>query len=172
LFKTQTIKLFTDFIFIDNKQYLLVKTWQKVHYDMPSHDNLPTKGINSINSRNDPKAKIGSVHHDGAAGFNDPQNQQAAEDEERQSFYIKTLQVFDKNGEKLDDPILVEQVYGTFDSYRLYDISCLHYKDNLYFFKRLYKWKDDGDADEDANRNMAGAQSPGNKMNEKDLKEK
>lgn len=59
-------------------------------------------------------------------------------DEDSQCFYIKTLQIFDKEGNELDDPILVEQVYGNFDSYRLYDISTLHYKDSLYYFKRIY----------------------------------
>lgn len=131
LFKTETIKLFTDFIFVDKKQYILVKTWQKVHWEKPSHDNLPTKGIESINSRMDFKAK------GGASGMT-RQNNDGEDNSDDQSFYIKTLQIFDKEGQALDDPILVEQVYGEFDSYRLYDISTLHYKESLYFFKRIY----------------------------------
>ena len=59
-------------------------------------------------------------------------------DTDSQCFFIKTLQIFDKEGNALDDPILVEQVYGNFDSYRLYDISTLHYKDSLYYFKRKF----------------------------------
>ena len=46
--------------------------------------------------------------------------------------------MFDKHGEKLDDPLLIEQVYGNFDDFRLYDISCLQYEENLYFFKRMH----------------------------------
>ena len=60
LFRTVSMKLFTDFIFVDDKQYILVKTWQKIHYDLPSHDNLPTKGIDSMNQRMDFKAKGGA----------------------------------------------------------------------------------------------------------------
>jgi hypothetical protein len=75
-----------------------VKTWQKVHYDTPSHENLPTKGINSINSRMDFKAK------GGAKAISHIHN----EDTSDQYFYIKTLQIYDKEGNALDDPILVE----------------------------------------------------------------
>ena len=46
--------------------------------------------------------------------------------------------MFDKDGQKLDDPILIEQVYGQFDDFRIYDVSFLQYKDNIYYFKRLH----------------------------------
>ena len=39
----------------------------------------------------------------------------------------------------MGDPILVEQVYGNFDQYRIYDISTLHYQDKLYYFKRIHQ---------------------------------
>ena len=141
LFKTLSMKLFTDFIFVDDKQYILVKTWQKIHYELPSHDNLPTKGIDSMNQRMDFKAKGGSH---AATHLN-----QNEDDAGSQSFYIKTLQIFDKEGNELDDPILVEQVYGNFDSYRLYDISTLHYKDSLYYFKRIYINNDSSKVDDE-----------------------
>lgn len=92
-----------------------------------------------MNQRMDFKAK-GGAH--AMAHLN-----QDEADEDSQCFYIKTLQIFDKEGNELDDPILVEQVYGNFDSYRLYDISTLHYKDSLYYFKRIYIT--DGKADDE-----------------------
>jgi len=53
-------------------------------------------------------------------------------------FFIKTIQVFDKVGNPLTEPILMEQVFGTFDSFRIYDGSFLHSDGKLYFFKRQY----------------------------------
>ena len=67
---------------------------------MPSHENLPTKGIDSMNQRMDFKAK-------GGANAIAQMNQDEV-DEDSQAFYIKTLQIFDKEGNELDDPILVE----------------------------------------------------------------
>ena len=41
-------------------------------------------------------------------------------------------------GEKKNDPILVEQVFGNFDEFRLYDTSYLHFEDKVYYFKRIF----------------------------------
>lgn len=82
------------------------------------------------------------------------------DDADQQSFYIKTLQIFDKEGNELDDPILVEQVYGNFDSYRLYDISTLHYKDSLYYFKRIFINNDSKIDDEEKTPDSRQIQSP------------
>ena len=57
-------------------------------------------------------------------------------------FFIKTLQVYDKFGRPQMEPILLEQVFGTFDSFRIYDGSFLHHNGKLYFFKRLFLDKD------------------------------
>lgn len=57
----------------------------------------------------------------------------------KNQFYIKTFQVFNSNGEPLGDPVLVEQVFGSFENYRLYDTSVLHRGRKLYYFKRLFK---------------------------------
>jgi len=53
--------------------------------------------------------------------------QQGMRQTETITFYIKTIQFFDAKGEKINEPILVEQVFGSFDEYRLYDTSILHY---------------------------------------------
>jgi len=37
----------------------------------------------------------------------------------------------------------VEQVFGQFDESRLYDTSYLHYKDKVYYFKRLFIEEDE-----------------------------
>lgn len=34
LFQTETIKLFTDFIFHNNEAYIIVKSWQKVNFKL------------------------------------------------------------------------------------------------------------------------------------------
>ena len=57
---------------------------------------------------------------------------------EQIQFYIKTIQFFDENGQKKNEPILVEQVFGAFDDFRLYDTAHLHYKEKIYYFKRLF----------------------------------
>ena len=36
-------------------------------------------------------------------------------------------------------PILVEQVFGNFDDYNLYDTSTLRYNNKIYFFKRIFE---------------------------------
>lgn len=82
----------------------------------------------------DYRAKIGSIE----PGAHGAVNQKDDQKDHDQSFYIKTLQIFDKEGRALDEPILVEQVYGNFDQYRLYDISTLYYNDSIYYFKRLH----------------------------------
>ena len=53
-------------------------------------------------------------------------------------FYIKTIQLFDENGKAKNEQILVEQVFGNFDDFRLYDTAHVHFKDKIYFFKRLF----------------------------------
>lgn len=46
--------------------------------------------------------------------------------------------MFDKEGYAIGDPVIVEQVFGVFDNYRLYDTSLLHRDGKLYYFKRLF----------------------------------
>ena len=56
---------------------------------------------------------------------------------------MKTIELFDENGKPLHHPILVEQVFGTFDDVnRLYDTSYLQYKNKIYYFKRLFQNKE------------------------------
>lgn len=44
LFKTESIKVFPDYKYIDNKLMIIVKTWQKISYECPSLDStLPRK---------------------------------------------------------------------------------------------------------------------------------
>jgi len=52
---------------------------------------------------------------------------EAVRQAETVQFFIKTIQFFDEKGEKKNDPILVEQVFGQFDEFRLYDASYLHF---------------------------------------------
>ena len=57
-------------------------------------------------------------------------------------FYIKTLQLYNKFGEPVHEPILLEQVFGAFDSFRIYDGSFTHYDGKIYFFKRQFLDRD------------------------------
>lgn len=60
---------------------------------------------------------------------------------DRYTFFIKTIQIYDKYGSIKYPPILVEQVIGSFDAYRLYDTSFIHNDGKLFYFKRIFKNK-------------------------------
>ena len=72
---------------------------------------------------------------------------QGVERSEQITFYIKTIQFYDAKAKPINEPILVEQVFGKFDDFRLYDTSTLHYQnynerakcDKIFYFKRLFK---------------------------------
>ena len=54
-------------------------------------------------------------------------------------FHIKTLQFFDELGNKMTPrPILVEQIFGEFGDFRLYDISLIQNQQFVYYFKRIF----------------------------------
>ena len=54
-------------------------------------------------------------------------------------FHIKTLQFFDELGNKMTPrPILVEQVFGDFGDFRLYDTSLIKNQEFVYYFKRIF----------------------------------
>ena len=61
------------------------------------------------------------------------------------SFYIKTIQFFKFNSEiqTLEPinqaPILVEQCFGQFSDFRMYDTDTLKYNGKVYYFKRFFK---------------------------------
>ena len=152
-FKTESKKLFTDYMFVDGKQYILVKTWQKIFYEYPSLENLPTQGIQSLESNKYQLSKFGSL----VPGAHGIKRYDSDDEQESQNFFIKTLQIFDKENKALGEPILVEQVYGNFDQYRIYDISTLHFEDKLYYFKRIHidesNIEGDGQVDQDATNN-------------------
>ena len=58
-------------------------------------------------------------------------------------FHIKTLQFFDENGDKMTPrPILVEQVFGEFGDFRLYDTSLIKNQGFVYYFKRIFNNED------------------------------
>jgi hypothetical protein len=40
---------------------------------------------------------------------------------------------------------LVEQIFGNFDEFRLYDTSFLHFKDKVFYFKRVFIEGGDGE---------------------------
>ena len=48
-------------------------------------------------------------------------------------------------GNAIGDPVLVEQVFGNFDNYRLYDASILQNDAMLYYFKRIYEDNPEGE---------------------------
>ena len=62
----------------------------------------------------------------------------AFEDLMKNSFYIKTFQVFNTKGVAVSAPILTEQVFGNYESHRLYDTSILCRGSKLYYWKRIY----------------------------------
>jgi hypothetical protein len=46
-------------------------------------------------------------------------------------------------GKSLTDPILVENVFGSYESMRLYDTSFIQRGKKIYYFKRIYKSNQD-----------------------------
>ena len=48
-------------------------------------------------------------------------------------------------GGAIGDPVLVEQVFGNFDDYRLYDTSLIQNNGKLFYFKRLYEDNPEGE---------------------------
>lgn len=56
----------------------------------------------------------------------------------KNTFFIKTFQVFSSSGEPISIPILTEQVFGNFETIRLYDTSILARGSRLYYFKRIH----------------------------------
>lgn len=60
---------------------------------------------------------------------------------DRYTFHIKTIQIFNKDGQPQWPPILAEQVNGSFDAYRLYDTSFVHNDGKIFYFKRIFKNK-------------------------------
>ena len=58
---------------------------------------------------------------------------------EKMHFYIKTLQFYNSEGVPYDESaILVEQVFGAFDEFRLYDVSTIQNDNKVYYFKRVF----------------------------------
>ena len=73
---------------------------------------------------------------------------------EQIQFFIKTIQFFNEKGEKKNEPILVEQIFGDFNEFRIYDTSFLHYGDKVYYFKRKFIEDKEG---ENAENSMGGS---------------
>lgn len=124
IFKTESMKLFVDYIFHEGQLMMIIKTWQKVFLRVPTQEAKKEKDGRIIAVEN-LKNKKGVLQDE----LFTPSNN---------FFFIKTLQVYDKFGRPRMEPILLEQVFGTFDSFRIYDGSFLHHDGKLYFFKRLF----------------------------------
>lgn len=128
IFKTESMKLFVDYIFHEGELMMIIKTWQKVFLRVPTQEAKKEKD-GRITAVEHLKSKQGVLQDE----LFTPSNN---------FFFIKTLRVYDKFGQPLIDPILLEQVFGSFDSFRIYDGSFLHHNGKLYFFKRLFLDKD------------------------------
>jgi len=109
---------------------MIVKSWQKVILRTPTLDAKKEKeGIRILEISKLKNRKNGLLQEELFSASNN-------------YFFIKTLQVFDKFGKPVSEPILLEQVFGTFDSFRIYDGSFLHSNGKLYFFKRRFMTKE------------------------------
>lgn len=139
LFKTETIKLFIDYIIHDMEAYIIVKSWQKVQFVLKEEEEDKNRNnsrmMNRNQQQNNMKTPVLDKQLKTTAMYSQPNQQQA-----KNTFYIKTLEVCNKFGQSLSPtgPILVEQVFGDFDQVRLYDTSYVQKKEKLYFFKRHF----------------------------------
>lgn len=113
-------RLFKNIYYYKGDMFLIVKTWEQVKYTEQTKDD-------SITEQDSPSKQ-----------------QEAQEDKKEDSdepvfskndFFIKTIRCFD-SFYKIKKEILVEQVSGIFDQFRLYDVSMCQYEDKLYYYKR------------------------------------
>ena len=151
MFKTETMKLFTDIIYFQKKHILCVKTWQKVSFSCKlknsSHPVTYAKLIDNKINMNMAVTKTSVVLNRAANQFYEKKEIESFQEMVKSSeviyFYIKTIQFFDEQGKKINEkPILVEQVFGDFSDFRLYDTSIIKHNDKVYYFKRLFSDKD------------------------------
>lgn len=146
-FQTDGMRVFTDFFHHDGALYMLVKTWQKITFQTKDQRRFVGNVAEAAQRRHDiarqarqhgsevtnPNSRLENLQRAANAG-----STPNYEDLMKNQFYIKTFQVYNRYGEPIDDPILVEQVFGSFETYRLYDTSVLHRGRKLYYFKRLF----------------------------------
>lgn len=130
LFETETIKLFTDFIFHNNEAYIVVKSWQKVTFRLADEQDDKQNYNRRDRSPMRPKKSTKKDVRENKTNIDKNIVNTALYSQQNQGvtkncFYIKTLEVRNKFCEPLSDsgPILVEQVFGDFDQVRLYDTS-------------------------------------------------
>ena len=105
LFKNDGIKIFVDYIFhptkdengdITNELFMIVKTWQKVILRTPTSDAKKEKeGIRILEISKLKNRKTGILQEELFSASNN-------------YFFIKTIQVFNKNGKPITEPILME----------------------------------------------------------------
>lgn len=107
LFKTETIKLFIDYIIHDQEAYIIVKSWQKVSFLLRDEEEEKNRNNSRLINRQQSTSNMPVLDKQiqNTAMFSQ-QNQSQA----KNTFYIKTLDVLNKVGESLskDGPILVE----------------------------------------------------------------
>ena len=110
-------RLFKNVFYLKGEMYLIVKSWERVKYTEQ------TKESSDDEQSSPDKNEEGAEADDDNPVFS------------KRDFFIKTIRCYDKFY-KIKNEIFVEQVFGIFDNFRLYDVSMCQFKDHLYYYKR------------------------------------
>ena len=118
-FKNDFFRHFSNIVFVQRQQMLIVKTWQKTRYTEYSADQEDS------DSEEDAK-EARKASNDAPSGGEETgakkEGVEAATVKKTGHLWIKSLKIFDiENREKVD--ILLEHVDGEHDRFRLYDGS-------------------------------------------------